>query len=335
MKDIGPRHFTILVPAFNEAASLEELVERVRRVMAGLGQRFDLIVVNDGSTDQTEQVVLELSRRFPWVGLISLRRNCGKALAVMAGFRATEADVVITMDADLQDRPEDISTLLAKIDEGYDLVSGWRQARIDKSSRKLGSRLFNFTVRLCSGLRLKDFNCGFKAYRGEVIKNIVVYGQYHRYIPLIAHLAGFRVGEAPVGNDPRKHGVSKYRTFRYQSAFDLMSILFTHRYGLSPLHFFGVIAAAILIPSGLIVAWFACSQALYMLGFGEQYMVNTRPLLFVALASSLAGLLFFALGFICDFILHHQISARLNGIIDFTTRLKLAPKIADPGSRDT
>jgi len=249
-------------------------------------------------------------------------------LALMAGFQRCASGIAITMDADLQDRPEDIPKFLRRIEEGYDLVCGARQRRHDQATRKLGSRLYNWVVRRLSGLHLRDFNCGFKAYRAELLHNIVIFGQYHRYIPLISHLAGFRVSEVEIGNDPRKYGTSKFNTFRYQGFFDLLSILFTHKYGLNPLHFFGTIGMFLTVPSVLVVLYLIFSQVLYLSGFGQAYMVQSRPLLLLSLNVFLVGVVVFLVGFICDFILHHQISRRIQGLIRLSTRMTIGEDYA-------
>lgn len=328
--------FSVVVPCFNEAGSIGELASRLRSVFESAfpADRFEIVFVNDGSTDNTERTIIALAAVEPSVGVISLRRNCGKSLALMAGFKAAQGEYIVTMDGDLQDRPEDIPGLVAKIEQGFDVVSGWRQQRQDTQSRSVGSRVFNAALRVASGLHLHDFNCGFKIYRREVLNKIVVFGQYHRFIPLIAYLAGFRVGEAPVGNDARKHGASKFVTFRYQGLFDLLSILFTHRFGLSPLHFFGTVSAFLIIPSGLLIGFFFISQIFYLLGAGEQFMVVTRPLLLLSLFSFLSGILVLLSGFICDFVLHHQIGDQIDSIIEISKSIEISSAISRDESTD-
>ena len=230
---VGPE-YTVVIPAFNESESLPELV---RRVDAAFRQGFDepklyeIIVVDDGSTDDTRDVLARLREEHTCLRAVILRRNAGKSMALMTGFLKSRGARVVTMDADLQDNPEDMPNLLRKLNEGFDLVSGWRQNRQDKSFRKIGSKIFNSAVAKTTGLKLHDLNCGFKLYRQEMVKALCVYGQYHRYIPLQAHLMGFRVSEEKIGNTQRKHGKSKYKAFRYQGLFDLLSILFTYKYG--------------------------------------------------------------------------------------------------------
>ncbi len=313
-----PCETSILVPVFNEAESIPELVDLVATVFNEMGavDRFEILFVDDGSTDATPQVLQDLARQYAFVRFVRLRRNCGKSLGLMAGFKQARGQVVITMDGDLQDNPGDIPRLLDKINEGFDLVNGWRQNRHDTAIRKMGSRLYNLTVRRASGLDLQDMNCGMKAYRRKVVETLCVYGQYHRYIPLQAHLSGFKVTEIAVTNNPRKYGVSKFPTFRYHGLFDLLSLLFVHKYSLNPLHFFGTVSVAIIGPAMLVLTWFFSSQIFYWLGMGVQYRVVNRPLLGIALTAFLFGVFVFFTGFVCDFILHHQIRKRIDSILD-------------------
>lgn len=309
--------YSVVVPVHCEATALPELCDRVERVFAqmGCGDKFEMLVVDDGSTDGTPVVLQQLAKERQYVRYITFRRNFGKSLALMAGFQYVNGNVLITMDGDLQDNPEDIPALLSKLNEGYDLVCGWRRNRAEKSSRKIGSKIFNTTVALATGLEIHDINCGFKAYRAEVARAICIYGHYHRYIPVLAHLVGFKVGEVSVLNSERKYGGSKYYTFRYQGFFDLLSILFVHKYGLSPLHFFGTVSMALLIPSMAELFYLISQHALFLLGFDQGYIPLNRPLLLLSLVGILVGVIIFITGFVCDFILHHQIRGRINEIL--------------------
>jgi glycosyltransferase involved in cell wall biosynthesis len=321
MGDAGPPQsrgslsYSILVPIYCEASSIAELCGRIADVFASMGKAddFEIVFVDDGSTDDTAAVLRRITTERRYVRAVTLRRNCGKSLALSAGLRYVRGKVIITMDGDLQDNPEDIPAMLVVLDRGNDLVNGWRVKRQDTFIRKIGSRVYNATVKCVSGLRLHDMNCGMKAYRSDVVRALSLYGQYHRYIPLQAHLAGFKVTETPVSNSPRKFGSSKFRTFRYEGLFDLISLVFLHRYGLRPMHFFGKISLAIVIPSALILVYLVLEQARYWLGIGEP--VLNRPLLAFSLTSFLLGVLIFTTGFVCDFILHHQIQSRMNNII--------------------
>ena len=312
---------SVIVPVYCESESLCELVDRIVAVFSDIGRPrgFEIIFVDDGSTDDTPAVIDGLRHRHSFVRNVRLRRNCGKSLALMAGFREAAGEVIVTMDGDLQDHPEDIPVLLAELDRGFDLVNGWRTRRQDQLIRKLGSQLYNGTIRRLTGLNLQDQNCGMKAYRRRLIRALIVFGQYHRYIPLQAHFAGFKVTEAPVQNSSRRFGSSKFITFRYQGLFDLLSLMFTQKYALNPMHFFGVVSSIIMIPSVILLAYFIFEQFLYLLGFGQEHMVANRPLLTFSLFSFLFGVFVFLTGFICDFILHHLIRNRIDDVIDLMT----------------
>ena len=324
MSHEDPSHeitYSVVVPAFCEADSLVELADRVEQVFTQLGfaNKFEILIVDDGSTDSTPAVIKRLAQDRPYLRCIVFRRNCGKSLALMAGFQSARGSIVITMDADLQDDPKDIPNLVKKLGEGFDLVSGWRQERQDLWIRRMGSRFYNWTVARLSGLDIHDANCGFKAYRAEVTKTITVYGQYHRFLPILAHLLGFKVAEAPVKNSNRKHGQSKFKTLRYEGLFDLLSMLFIHKYGLNPLHFFGVASMFLIIPSATTLFVLIAEHLLYLFGFGDQYILFNRPLFVLALFSLLMGVVIFFTGFVCDFILHHQIRGRIADIVSTHT----------------
>jgi glycosyltransferase involved in cell wall biosynthesis len=307
--------YSILVPIYCEAQSIIELCDRVAAVFSERGDQdnFEIIFVDDGSIDDTGAVLRRVSEARPYVRAVTLRRNCGKSLALCAGLRYVRGKVVVTLDGDLQDHPEDIPSMLAVLAQGNDMVNGWRTKRQDTFVRRMGSRLYNATVKRVSGLKLHDMNCGMKAYRADVIKVLGLYGQFHRYIPLQAHLAGFKVTEVPISNSPRKFGTSKFRTFRYEGMFDLMSLIFLHRYGLRPMHFFGNLSFLIIAPSLAVLGYLVFEQLMYFFGVGAP--VVNRPLLALSLTSLLVGVLIFSTGFVCDFILHHQIQSRMNNII--------------------
>jgi len=314
------RSYAVVIPVFNEAENIPELCDRIEALFKTFdaGSSYEILFVDDGSTDETPRLLDQLEAVRPHIRVVQFLCNSDKSLALMAGFRNVRADVVITMDGDLQDNPEEIPLLVAKLDEGFDLVTGWRQGRQDQSIRKIGSKLFNYTVRKATGLRLHDLNCGFKVYRRELVSSICLFGDYHRYIPVQAHMDGFRVAETPVSNSARKHGVSKYRTFRYQGFFDLLSLLFVQKYGLRPLHFFGVAAIAFIGPSLLMLCWFTYQQMIHWLGYGEQ--VLNRPLFAASLTALMVGVVILFTGFVCDFILHHKIRDRISGIVTARTR---------------
>ena len=234
---------SVIVPLYNETESLPELAAWIRRVMEANGYTYEILMVDDGSTDGSWDTVLSLSKENPAIHGISFRRNYGKSAALYEGFAAVEGDVVITMDADLQDSPDEIPELYRMItEEGYDVVSGWKQHRQDnKLTKNLPSKLYNWTARKVTGIKLHDMNCGLKAYKNEVVKSIEVYGEMHRYIPYLAKNAGYgKIGEKPVHHQKRKYGVSKFGLERFVNGFlDLMSLWFLSKFGKKPMHFFG------------------------------------------------------------------------------------------------
>jgi glycosyltransferase involved in cell wall biosynthesis len=307
--------YSVLVPVFNEAQGLVELVERTAAVFAAMGAAddFEFLFVDDGSTDDSAAIIQRCAAERPYVKAVRLRRNWGKSLALSAGLQYATGRIIITMDSDLQDHPEDIPKLLAGIAGGVDMVNGWRTARADTRRRRIGSRIFNWTVRRFTGLALHDMNCGFKAYRAEVASALWLYGQYHRYVPVQAHLAGFKVTELPVANSPRRFGASKFRTIRYEGVLDLMSLLFLHRYGFNPMYFFGAVSVVIIVPSLAVLSYFIYSQILFWMGEGAP--VVNRPLLSFTLTALLLGILVFLIGFVCDFVLHHQIRDRMRRVV--------------------
>ena len=235
---------SVVIPLFNEAESLPELFDWIERVMRANGFSYEIIFVNDGSTDHSWEVIEQLRQRSPYVHGIKFRRNYGKSPALHCGFQRAEGDVVITMDADLQDSPEEIPELYRMIKEdGYDLVSGWKKKRYDPLSKTIPTKLFNATARKFSGIHnLHDFNCGLKAYRKEVIKNIEVYNDMHRYIPYLAKIAGFtKIGEKVVHHQARKYGTTKFGLDRFVNGYlDLITLWFTSKFGKKPMHFFGL-----------------------------------------------------------------------------------------------
>jgi glycosyltransferase involved in cell wall biosynthesis len=248
---------SVVIPCYNEEASLRELLERIEGVVDREGYDCEYIFVDDGSTDRTLPVLREMRERNPRVGVISFRRNYGKSAALAVAFEAASGEVVVTMDADLQDDPEEIPNLLAKLEAGADLVSGWKTDRKDPISKTLPSKLFNAVTSLASGIKLHDFNCGLKAYRREVTRSITLYGELHRFIPVLAGWEGFRVAELPVRHFQRKYGHSKYGARRFLNGlFDLVTVMFVTRRALNPLHFFGRIAIVLFVVGALPQLWF-------------------------------------------------------------------------------
>ncbi len=297
---------TVVVPLYNEEESLPELAAWIQRVMEANGFSYEVMFVNDGSTDGSWRVIEKLAAANPAIHGICFRRNYGKSPALYEGFKAVKGRVVITMDADLQDSPDEIPELYRMItEEGYDLVSGWKQKRYDPLSKTIPTKLFNATARKVSGIKnLHDFNCGLKAYNGEVVKHIEVYGEMHRYIPYLAKNAGFKkIGEKVVHHQARKYGTSKFGLDRFVNGYlDLMTLWFTSKFGVKPMHFFGlwgtlmfllgfISAAAV----GIIKLWHMHSGAPYIL-------VTDSPYFYLALTMMLLGSQFFLAGFVGELI---------------------------------
>jgi len=286
----------VVVPAFNEAESLPELIERIDTEITAMGRTWEVWVIDDGSNDGTFAVVEELAKVRPQVHGLRFARNFGKAAALAAGFAAVDAEIVITMDADLQDDPAEIPHLTARIEEGWDLVSGWKQDRKDSFIKNKTSRIFNwFTSRMC-GLKLHDFNCGLKAYRRDVTRSVKLYGDMHRYVPALAHLDGYRVTEAPVKHFARKYGTTKYGLSRFLNGFlDLLTVYFLHARRTSPLHFFGRVGTGFLAVGGGICLYF---MGMWALGHG----LRLRPSLLLGLVLIIVSFQFYSLGLIAELI---------------------------------
>ena len=289
---------TVLVPVLNERDSVEELSSRVTSVLEGLGLTFEIVFVDDGSTDGTPDRIHEVHQANPRVKLVRLRRNFGKAAALCAGVDFSSGRIIITMDGDLQDDPDEIPRFLEALEEeGVDLVSGWKKDRKDPASKRYPSLLFNWVTKRLAQVDLHDFNCGFKAYRREVLDQLPLYGELHRYIPVLASRRGFGVGEIAVLHHPREHGVSKYGWDRfYKGLLDLMTVLFITKYTRRPLHLFGVI--------GLLALGFGLTINLYLTVlwafFGES--LSNRPLLFLGILLTMLGIQVLTTGLIGEMI---------------------------------
>ena len=297
---------SVVIPLFNEAESLPELFDWIERVMKANGFSYEIIFVNDGSTDNSWKVIEQLRQRSPYVHGIKFRRNYGKSPALHCGFQRAEGDVVITMDADLQDSPDEIPELYRMIKEdGYDLVSGWKKKRYDPLSKTIPTKLFNATARKFSGIHnLHDFNCGLKAYRKEVIKNIEVYNDMHRYIPYLAKIAGFtKIGEKVVHHQARKYGTTKFGLDRFVNGYlDLITLWFTSKFGKKPMHFFG------LWGSVMFLIGFIALVAVLGLKLASLYSGDLRPLValspyfYISLTAMILGTQLFLAGFIGELI---------------------------------
>lgn len=296
---------SLVIPVFNEEESLPPLMEWISRVMTDNRLSYEAIFIDDGSSDDSWQVITRLKERWPEVRGIRFRRNYGKSPALYSGFEAAEGDVVITMDADLQDSPDEIPELYHLVrDEKYDLVSGWKKQRRDPLGKTLPSRFFNATARCVSGIKLHDFNCGLKAYRNKVVKSIEVYGEMHRYIPILAKQAGFsRIGEKTVEHRARQFGVSKFGLERMMKGYiDLLTVMFTTRFGKRPMYIFGAIGT-IMFLLGAAITVFLIANKLWLQNHGLPVRsVADQPLFYIALVSILIGVQTFLAGFLGEMI---------------------------------
>ena len=297
---------TIIVPLFNEAESLPELVRWINRTLDGRGWEYEIIMVDDGSTDGSWKVVRELAEADGRIHGIRFRRNYGKSAALYHGFKAAGGNVVVTMDADLQDSPEEIPEMYRMVTvDGWDVVSGWKQHRQDnKLTKNLPSKLYNATARWITGIHLHDMNCGLKAYRNEVVKNIEVYGEMHRYIPYLAKNAGFeRITEKPVHHQKRKYGKSKFGLERFVNGFlDLLSLWFLSTFGKKPMHFFGFTGILMFLAGFVIAVWLIVAKLIHQAGGMHFRPVTDQPLFYLALLAVVLGVMLFLAGFICEMI---------------------------------
>lgn len=300
------KDISIVISLYNEAESLTELVNWTRSVMEKNGYVYEIIMVDDGSNDGSWGKITSMSQSDKTIRGISFRRNYGKSAALYCGFKAAEGRVVVTMDADLQDSPEEIPEMYRMITEdGYDIVSGWKQHRKDnKLTKNIPSKIYNAAARKITGIRLHDMNCGLKAYRNDVVKNIEVYGEMHRFIPYLAQNAGFtKITEKPVHHQKRKYGKSKFGMNRFVNGFlDLLSIWFLCTFGKNPMHFFGLTGILMFLTGGIIAVWLIISKLVHQangLGFRP---VTEQPLFYLALVAVLAGIQLFLSGFISELV---------------------------------
>lgn len=297
---------SIVISLFNEEESLRELVAWIDRSLSPHGYQYEIIMVDDGSTDRSWEVVTELSQQYPQIRAIGFRRNYGKSAALYCGFEAAQGDIVVTMDADLQDSPEEIPEMIRMIrEDGYDLVSGWKKKRYDNvATKNLPSKLYNATARKVTGIKLHDMNCGLKAYRSEVVKNIEVYGEMHRFIPYLAKNAGFeRIGEKVVQHQARKYGKSKFGMNRFLHGFlDLLSIWFLQKFGKKPMHLFGGIGTLISLVGGIIAVWLIIDKLVSQARGTHFRAVTDQPLFYLALVAVLLGAMLFLTGFLGELV---------------------------------
>ncbi len=291
---------SIVVPLLNERDNLEPLWSQIQEAMTPLKRRYEVIFVDDGSADNSFQILEKLHAEHRQVKAIQFRMNHGKSAALAVGFEMACGDVIITMDADLQDDPAEIPNLLNKLQEGYDLVSGWKFKRHDPISKTIPSKLFNKVTAVISGINIHDFNCGLKAYRREVIESIRVYGELHRYLPVLAHWKGFRIGEIKVRHHPRIHGRSKFGLSRFINGFlDLLTVSFLTKYTRRPMHLFGVLGLVLFL-AGLVINLYLTYLWLQKVGIGR------RPLLFLGILLVIVGVQFLLMGLIGEMITRQE-----------------------------
>lgn len=300
------KDISIIVPSFNENESLPELCQWIDSVMTREAFSYEVIIVDDGSDDGSWDTVKRLSEANPSVKGIKFRRNYGKSAALYCGFAKALGEIVVTMDADLQDSPEEIPEMRRMIlEDGFDLVSGWKQHRQDnKLTKNLPSKLYNATARKITGIKLHDMNCGLKAYRNEVVKSIEVYGEMHRYIPYLAKNAGYtRIGEKPVHHQKRKYGKSKFGMNRFVNGFlDLVSLSFLQTFGKKPMHFFGYPGILMFLLGGIMAIWIIIAKLVHQANHLSYRAVTDQPLFYLALVAVILGVLLFLAGFICEMI---------------------------------
>jgi len=306
--NLAGKSVSVVIPLYNEEESLVELSVSLKKVMDSLRTSWEVLFIDDGSTDRSYSKLQEIHRVNSRFKCIRFKRNYGKSAALQEGFKAATGDYVITMDADLQDDPEEIPNMITKLNEGFDLVSGWKKVRKDPFIKKHTSRLFNLVTSMMVGLRLHDYNCGLKAYVKDIVKNIKVYGEMHRYIPALAHLSGYKVTEIPVVHHERKYGRTKFGVSRFiNGIFDLITVIFTTQYMKRPLHLFGFI--------GLLsfFAGFGILAYLTVMKFVESVPISGRPLFFVGILFAIVGVQFFSIGLIGEMIT--KSSADLDNVI--------------------
>ncbi len=299
VKKVSFKKVSVVVPLLNEEESLEPLTQAIRNAFTKVSSDYEIIFVDDGSTDKSLKVIKNLSNSDKNIKYCSFQKNYGKSAALQIGFKRATGSAVITMDADLQDDPSEIPNLLAKLDEGYDLVSGWKKHRQDPFIKKHSSKFFNYVTRVMSGIKIHDFNCGLKAYRLDVVKRMNVYGELHRYMPVLAKWEGFTVTEIPVKHHPRRYGKTKFGISRFYKGFvDLITVIFTTRYIKRPMHLFGFIGAMSFVVGVLVNLYITIE---WYLGVP----IKNRPLLFLGILLIIVGVQFFAVGLLGELVAHN------------------------------
>ncbi len=293
--------FSIVIPVYNEEESLDELVSKIKTTVAELNVQFEILFVNDGSTDNSQKIIDDLSLENNNIKSITFRKNFGKSAALNAGFEHVKYDIVFTMDADLQDDPMEIPRFLKEIEDGYDLVTGWKENRNDPKEKTIPSKVFNAITSKMSGLELKDYNCGFKCYRKTVLNEVNLYGELHRFVPFLAFKKGFKVQEIPVHHHERKHGISKFGLERYaRGFFDLLTVIFITNYINRPMHLFGGIGSI----------FFGVGLALFSYLFFGRWIfgesIGSSPIFLISIFLLGSGIQIFILGMIAELIVHNK-----------------------------
>jgi glycosyltransferase involved in cell wall biosynthesis len=298
------KKISIVIPLFNEEESVTPLSHEIRKAMSRVNIDYEVIFVDDGSIDTSLEKLKEITRTDNRFHYLSFRKNYGKSAALHVGFKATTGDVVITMDADLQDDPIEIQNLIKKLDEGFDLCSGWKKKRQDPLIKKISSKFFNFVTRVISGIKIHDFNCGLKAYRKDVVESVKVYGELHRYIPVLAKWQGFTITEVPVMHHQRRYGKTKFGISRFFKGFiDLVTVVFVTRYIKRPMHFFGFLGALSFLAGFIVLGYLT---VLWLQGIP----LSNRPMLFLGMLLIIVGAQLFAVGLLGEVIAHNAMDER-------------------------
>jgi glycosyltransferase involved in cell wall biosynthesis len=292
------RKISVLIPLFDEEESIRPLIQAIKSALRKISSDYEIFFVDDGSQDNSYKVIKEAARVDNKIRYISFRKNYGKSAALQIGFRHVTGDIVITMDGDLQDDPFEIPNLLSKLEEGFDLVSGWKKRRQDPIIKKYSSKFFNYVTRLLTGIKIHDFNCGLKAYKKDVVKDLKVHGELHRYIPVLANWKGFSISEIPVKHHPRRYGKTKFGISRFFKGFvDLITIIFTTRYIRRPMHLFGFLGALSFL-AGFVVNGYL--SYIWLTGGN----LSNRPLLFLGILLIIVGVQFFSVGLLGEVMAH-------------------------------
>jgi glycosyltransferase involved in cell wall biosynthesis len=298
------KKISLVIPLFNEEESVTPLSHEIRKALSRINIDYEVIFVDDGSTDASLQKLKEITRTDNRFKYLSFRKNYGKSAALHEGFKVASGDAVVTLDADLQDDPHEIPNLLKKLEDGYDLCSGWKKKRQDPLIKKISSKFFNFVTRLISGVKIHDFNCGLKAYKKDVVENVKVYGELHRYIPVLASWQGFSVTEMIVNHHPRRYGKTKFGISRFFKGFiDLITVTFVTRYIKRPMHFFGFLGALSFLTGFIILGYLT---VLWIHGIP----LSNRPIIFLGMLLIIVGIQLFAVGLLGEVIVHNSISER-------------------------